>query len=198
MIDNTTITTPPTLAVDMAGRPIDWLHWQDAVIHYVSGDIGWSVGDVMTTIHGGYGRNGHQTTIDLHPVIAITQASGERYMDYTPPLTNPGLFARDRHHCLYCGQKLPARALTRDHVAPRCRGGSDSWENCATACKACNARKADAPTPERAGMKLLAVPYAPNYAESLILANRRILADQMDFLSVYVRRRSAGTFAGQV
>jgi hypothetical protein len=31
-------------------------------------------------------------------------------------------------------------------------------------------------------MRLLAVPYAPNRAEGLILENRRILTDQMEFL----------------
>ena len=31
-------------------------------------------------------------------------------------------------------------------------------------------------------MRLLAVPYVPNRAEGLILGNREILSDQMDFL----------------
>ena len=35
---------------------------------------------------------------------------------------------------------------------------------------------------EKIGMRLLAMPYAPNRAEGLILENRRILADQMEFL----------------
>ena len=37
-------------------------------------------------------------------------------------------------------------------------------------------------------MKLLAVPFTPNLAEYLILQNRRILADQMDFLRTFARR----------
>lgn len=35
-------------------------------------------------------------------------------------------------------------------------------------------------------MRLLAVPYAPNHAEGLILAGRRVLADQMLFLEKHV------------
>jgi len=31
-------------------------------------------------------------------------------------------------------------------------------------------------------MPLLAIPYIPNWAEYLALSNRKILADQMDFL----------------
>jgi hypothetical protein len=37
-------------------------------------------------------------------------------------------------------------------------------------------------SPERAGMMMLYVPYVPSLYEGLILRNRRILADQMDFL----------------
>lgn len=40
------------------------------------------------------------------------------------------------------------------------------------------------------GLKLIAVPYVPNQAEGLILANRRILADQTAFLRGKVGRGS--------
>jgi len=53
--------------------------------------------------------------------------------------------------------------------------------NLVAACKACNNRKADR-TPEAAGMKLHYVPYVPNRYEAFILSNRKILADQMEFL----------------
>src|SRR3546814_5368592 len=67
---------------------------------------------------------------------------------------------------------------------PASRGGASIWENCVTACRSCNQRKDDR-TPEEANMRLLAVPYIPNLAEYLILSNRRILADQMEFLLVH-------------
>ena len=38
----------------------------------------------------------------------------------------------------------------------------------------------------RFGMRLLAVPYVPNRAEGLILGNREILGDQMEFLHEFV------------
>ena len=68
---------------------------------------------------------------------------------------------------------------------PRSRGGGDDWENVVTACKPCNARKDNMTIKEaeRIGIRLLAVPYRPNLAEGLILQNRNILADQMQFLS---------------
>jgi hypothetical protein len=37
-------------------------------------------------------------------------------------------------------------------------------------------------------MPLLAIPYVPNLAEYLVLRNRRILADQMEFLRVQFRQ----------
>ena len=50
-----------------------------------------------------------------------------------------------------------------------------------TACVACNLRKGNR-TPQQAHMPLLAVPYRPSWVEHLILSNRNILADQMEFL----------------
>ncbi len=70
------------------------------------------------------------------------------------------VFFRDNYTCQYCGVRFPERELTLDHVIPKSRGGDASWENQATACKACNNRKADR-TPEEAGMKLLSVPSKP-------------------------------------
>ena len=39
-------------------------------------------------------------------------------------------------------------------------------------------------------MELLYLPYVPNRAEFLILSNRQILADQMDFLARHVPAKS--------
>ncbi|MEJ2399695.1 MAG: HNH endonuclease, partial [Gammaproteobacteria bacterium] len=98
-----------------------------------------------------------------------------------PPLTNRELFRRDRHMCLYCGRSHSDDELTRDHVKPLSRGGRDHWSNVVAACRRCNAHKGGR-TPEEARMPLLAIPYIPNLAEYLFLRNRRILADQMEFL----------------
>nr|WP_231365840.1 MULTISPECIES: HNH endonuclease [unclassified Thioalkalivibrio] len=106
-----------------------------------------------------------------------------------PPLSNRLLFARDRHTCLYCGSRYSESRLTRDHIVPRCQGGPDTWTNVATACIRCNSDLKGGRTPEQAGLKLIALPFAPNTAEALILANRRILADQNAYLSRMVPDR---------
>lgn len=79
--------------------------------------------------------------------------------------------------------------LDLEHIVPRSKGGEDSWTNLVTACKSCNNCKADR-TPEAAGMKLHYVPYVPNRYEAFILSNRKILADQMEFLLQGVPRSS--------
>ena len=50
------------------------------------------------------------------------------------------------------------------------------------ACTAASASRSR--TPEQARMPLLAVPYAPDTAEWLLLSNRRILIDQLRFLQL--------------
>ena len=81
------------------------------------------------------------------------------------------------------------RDLSRDHVIPVSRGGRDVWTNSVTSCRRCNTKKANR-SPEIAGMPLLYVPYVPNRHEHFILRNRRILADQMEYLLAGVPRTS--------
>ncbi|MDO9612115.1 MAG: HNH endonuclease, partial [Serpentinimonas sp.] len=45
-------------------------------------------------------------------------------------------------------------------------------------------------TPEQARMPLLYTPYVPSLWEDFILRNRRILADQMEFLAARLPRHS--------
>lgn len=153
--------------------------------------IAWSAGETMFTFHGGCNRiTGLRSSVTVNSIIAVKgrlrEAPGATLV---PPLSNRELFQRDGQLCMYCGSRFPANLLTRDHVRPLSQGGCDAWNNVVTACKSCNHTKG-ARTPEQAGMALLAIPYVPNRAEYLVLSNRRILADQMAFLSRRFRRRS--------
>jgi hypothetical protein len=67
--------------------------------------------------------------------------------------------------------------------------GQDHWMNVVTACKSCNHRKGNR-TPEQARMPLLYAPYVPSLWEDFILRNRRILADQMEFLMSHLPKSS--------
>jgi 5-methylcytosine-specific restriction endonuclease McrA len=43
--------------------------------------------------------------------------------------------------CHYCGEQVPPRELTLDHVVPLVRGGRSTRGNCVPACKRCNSAK---------------------------------------------------------
>lgn len=69
--------------------------------------------------------------------------------------TKAAVKARDRM-CAYCG----GSAETVDHIVPRSRGGTLTWDNAVAACLRCNHRKANR-TPSEAGMSLLITPGPP-------------------------------------
>ncbi|TDR46703.1 5-methylcytosine-specific restriction endonuclease McrA [Tahibacter aquaticus] len=176
------IHTTRVLSLDSTGRILDWMSWQDAVCLYVRGAVAWTLGDPCLTIHGGMSRDsGLQSLLELHPIVASRGHARPGSYEPAPALTNTALFARDRHLCLYCGQHFHKSHLTRDHVLPLSKRGLDEWENVVSACLHCNVRKGNR-TPQQASMPLLAVPYRPSWVEHLILSNRNILADQMEFL----------------
>jgi 5-methylcytosine-specific restriction endonuclease McrA len=75
-------------------------------------------------------------------------------------LSRETVFERDGHTCQYCGKKFHVDELSIDHVIPRERGGRNTWENLVTACKSCNAKKANR-LPHEAGMRLQHKPRRP-------------------------------------
>jgi hypothetical protein len=182
---------PLILTLDANGIPHRWITWQHACFYYAKDQVAWTTGEHAFTIIGGRNRvSGETSRIVASSIIAIKgKAMATRAFSQVPPLNNRELFHRDRYLCAYCGHLLHATRLTRDHVVPFSRGGRDTWMNVVTACRACNERKSDR-TPEKANMELLYLPYVPNRAEYLILTNRRILADQMEFLAQHVPAQS--------
>jgi len=176
------------LSLDAHGHVLDWLHWHEATCLYARGAVAWTLGEPCLRVRGGIARSsGERSIVELHPIVATRGRARAHALNPTPTLTNPALFARDAHLCLYCGDVFPRGQLTRDHVMPISKGGRDIWENVVSACFPCNSRKRNR-TPQQAGMPLLAVPYRPSWIEHLILSNRHILADQMEFLKAQLPR----------
>jgi 5-methylcytosine-specific restriction endonuclease McrA len=87
------------------------------------------------------------------------------------PVSRKGVLARDTYTCQYCGKQPPRHALTVDHVVPRSRGGSTSWQNLVTACAPCNRRKGGR-VPDEAGMRLLSEPAQPRFIAVAFLEAR--------------------------
>ncbi|HKZ28882.1 MAG TPA: HNH endonuclease [Acidimicrobiia bacterium] len=72
------------------------------------------------------------------------------------PLTRTAVFARDGNRCQYCGRA----AECLDHVIPRSKGGTHTWENVVACCRVCNVRKADHFLPETS-LQLVKTPQVP-------------------------------------
>jgi hypothetical protein len=178
---------PLILTLDQHGVPHRWVSWQHACFYYAKDLVAWTIGEHCFVFHGGLNRiTGKRSEISTNSIIAIKgKALAGKSLHQVPPLSNRELFHRDRHICAYCGVESPGQRLTRDHIVPVVQGGKDTWMNVVTACRSCNQLKSGR-TPEQAHMELIYAPYVPNKAEYLILCNRHILADQMDFLARHV------------
>lgn len=178
------MTLPHILVLDIAGNPFRWMDPPSAAAYIASDKVAWALGEPAVVFHGGTNRMGHRSELVIPPIIAMSN-SGTMAAHLRESIhlgdRNDMLFRRDRNLCAYCGERYADGQLTRDHVVPTSRGGRDCWENCVSACRACNEGKA-ARTPEEWGRKLLYVPYAPSRYEHFILQRRSILADQMEYL----------------
>ena len=182
---------PLILTLDQHGSPHRWVSWQHACVYVARDLVAWDAGDTSFTFTGGMNRaTGERSTLTTSSIIAIRgRALTGKSLLATPPLSNRELFNRDHHVCAYCAKEFTGQRLTRDHVKPVSQGGKDTWMNVVTACKPCNQTKSGR-TPEQAHMQPVYAPYVPNKAEYLILCNRHILADQMDFLARHLSSQS--------
>lgn len=177
------------LKLDLAGQPVRWVSRREGALLVCRDQVAYSLGRDSVRLYGGHNRDGERSYLDVNTILAVRSLHPGAHDDTVPLLTNRALFRRDNHTCMYCGGRMSGRWLTRDHVRPVSRGGEDRWENVVAACRACNQIK-DNRMPAEAGMKLLALPYAPNAAEGLILANRNILSDQMEYLKAKIGKGS--------
>jgi 5-methylcytosine-specific restriction endonuclease McrA len=88
--------------------------------------------------------------------IRLTMSNPERLWR-VPPVNRREVLRRDSYSCQYCSS---TKHLTIDHVLPRSRGGTHTWDNVVAACERCNHAKGDR-TPQEANMPLKTKPKAP-------------------------------------
>jgi 5-methylcytosine-specific restriction endonuclease McrA len=102
-------------------------------------------------------------------------------------VTNTFLFARDHYRCQYCHrwqlELRPRECLTRDHLVPLSRGGTNDWTNVVTACSSCNTRKGNR-LPEECGMHPLSHPHEPHFVH-LSWAVRRLTMTQAKYIKLF-------------
>src|SRR5256886_13048157 len=100
-----------------------------------------------------------------------------------------------RSCCQFCGrsqQELRHReCLTRDHLVPLSRGGTNGWNNVLTACSSCNTRKGNL-LPEEAGMHPLRPPFEPHFVH-LAWAVRRLTSIQSKYIRLFYGGQGFGT-----
>lgn len=178
------------LALDISGIPRTWVSHDEAIAYHAKDLVAWTLGDVVARYRGGFKRDGTQSFLETPSIIAIKGHGFDFKKHNKVILTNQTLFARDRHICAYCGSHFVSKHdLSRDHIVPRFHGGLDEWTNVVTACIPCNQKKGCKSLKE-ARMELLYIPYEPNHYENMILQNRSILADQMEYLLSGVPKHS--------
>lgn len=178
------------LALDIGGIPRQWISHESAITYFAKDMVAWSLGEVVAKFHGGVQNDGKLSYIETPSIIAIKGHGFDPSKHGKVALSNKTLFGRDRHVCAYCGDHFPnPNTLSRDHIMPKSRGGENTWMNVVTACRSCNNKK-DNKTLKESGMELLYVPYVPNHFEAMILQNRNILADQMDYLKSGIPKHS--------
>lgn len=75
--------------------------------------------------------------------------------------TKHNIFKRDNYTCVYSGKKLQKEELSVDHVVPKSKGGTDTWENLVTCDRLLNSQKSSKSVTE-AGLKLRYRPFRPS------------------------------------
>ena len=94
----------------------------------------------------------------LHTTLTLSTTDGVPRDAHRRKITRRAVFARDSWTCQYCGSRSN---LTVDHVIPRSKGGTSSWDNIVASCAPCNRRKGDR-LPRQANMVPRNTPRTPH------------------------------------
>ena len=122
----------------------------------------------------------HAETVSL-PVPVVARLTRYVRVPYpaSVPLSRRAVFTRDGQTCVYCG----GTATSIDHVVPRSRGGTHTWDNVVAACRRCNHTKADRSLAEL-GWKLPHPPHTPSGAAWRLLGARTVDPRWREWLGV--------------
>ena len=161
------MATDVATALDIKGSdwmvPTKWDDWMRLPVREEDLSIG--------TAHG---------IIRVPTVVVLSRFS--RVPMKRPKFNARNLWARDGGRCQYTGRELRPGEGNIDHVIPRYRGGTTSWENCVLSAREVNNRKANR-TPEEAGLVLKKIPTAPpELPVTMLLKNVHAIPDWEPFL----------------
>jgi 5-methylcytosine-specific restriction endonuclease McrA len=144
-------------------RPVTWEEWALLPVRDCDESIG--------TVRG---------RIRLPTVIVL--ARFDKVPRRRPKFCSKAIWDRDGGVCQYTGRKLKPSEGNIDHVVPRSRGGSTTWENCVLADRRINSKKANH-LPHEVGLRLIRTPKAPKEMPSTaLIRNHHGVGDWAIFL----------------
>src|ERR1700742_4904296 len=122
----------PVLVLNASYEPINICGARRALVLVLKG-VARTEEEQGTLLHS------HRMNLQMPSVIRLLEY--RRIPHQTRALSRKNILLRDRNTCQYCGVLLSSSDLTLDHVIPRSRGGSSSWENLVACCHPCNRKK---------------------------------------------------------
>src|SRR6516165_2336988 len=138
----------PVLVLNASYEPINVCAARRAIVLVLKGVA-------MTEEENGHFLHAARLAMRVPSVIRLLEY--RRIPHQTRALSRKNILLRDRNTCQYCGAVHAAAELTLDHVIPRSRGGSSTWENLVACCHPCN-RKKGTRLPHEAEMRPLREP----------------------------------------
>jgi 5-methylcytosine-specific restriction endonuclease McrA len=145
-----------TLVINADGQPVSYLplsavQWKEAILYMYLDKCNVLEWYDDWVVHSANWETRVPAVIMLKDYLRRTRE---------PRFSKGNVFLRDQYHCLYCGTDVTSNTGTMDHVLPISRGGKTSWDNIATACSPCNAKKGNS-----MNMRPEYKPYKPGYYE---------------------------------
>src|SRR5580700_768910 len=139
----------PVLVLNASYEPINVCAARRAIVLVLKGVA-------MTEEENGHFLHAARVAMRVPSVIRLLEY--RRIPHQSRALSRKNILLRDRNTCQYCAVVLPSSELTLDHVIPRSRGGSSTWENLVACCHGCNRRKGNRMLHGLDDMKLLREP----------------------------------------
>ncbi|SFT95981.1 5-methylcytosine-specific restriction endonuclease McrA [Geodermatophilus amargosae] len=164
-------TTAATLLLNATYEPLCVVSSRRAIV-LVLADKAVPVDDAAEVVHA------ERVSLPVPVVVRLTRYVRVPYPAQVP-LSRRAVFTRDGQTCVYCGSS----ATSIDHVVPRSRGGTHTWDNVVAACRRCNHTKADRSLAEL-GWKLPHPPHTPSGAAWRLLGARSVDPRWREWLGV--------------
>lgn len=163
-----------TLILNAGYEPLQLVSWQKAICLVLTSkaEVIAEYGQVVRTI---------STIYPLPSVVRLKRYARVVRRLSLARCTRKNVFLRDKFQCQYCGANCRIGSITIDHVIPKCRGGSTSWENVVAACQDCNRRKGNR-SPDSVGLKLRRKPSRPGWRDLLEDTHQDVVMDWLPYL----------------